>query len=224
LPAYFDCCARLLNPGGRILLQAIVVSDAIHQNEKAKHSFANLMFPGGALPSLASLSTAIDRAELELVQVEDLTPHYVPTLATWRANLEQARERIDELGYDERHVRLWRSYLAYSEAGFAERRIGNMQVLIERPVVRSRRAANTLSKRRLERCLRAAARAHPPEHLHEQRIPLELVPTACRVDELRLIHLQRANDGEADVRLAGAGFRGEHELVGPDSTAVLQAR
>ena len=34
------------------------------------------------------------------------------------------------LGYDERFARFWNFYLASSEAGFRERRIGDVQVLL----------------------------------------------------------------------------------------------
>jgi cyclopropane-fatty-acyl-phospholipid synthase len=37
------------------------------------------------------------------------------------------------MGYDEAFRRLWTLYLSYCEAGFAERRIGNVQVLLGKP-------------------------------------------------------------------------------------------
>ena len=45
--------------------------------------------------------------------------------------------RFAELGYDERFQRIWRLYLSYCEAGFAERRIGDVQVLLAKPGWRS---------------------------------------------------------------------------------------
>jgi hypothetical protein len=47
--------------------------------------------------------------------------------------VEAARSRLEALGYDERFRRLWRMYLAYCEGGFAERRIGLVQMLLAKP-------------------------------------------------------------------------------------------
>ena len=71
--------------------------------------------------------------DLRTVQLDDLTPHYAETLRHWRDNVEAASERLAELGYDERFRRLWRMYLAYCEAGFAERRIGLVQAVFAKP-------------------------------------------------------------------------------------------
>ena len=45
------------------------------------------------------------------------------------------------LGYPERFLRMWRYYLSYCEAGFAERYTGVVQLLLEKP---ARRAAPVL--------------------------------------------------------------------------------
>ena len=67
------------------------------------------------------------------MHLEDLTPHYAETLRRWRANVEASTDRLEALGYDERFRRLWRLYLCYCEAGFAERRIGLVQTVLAKP-------------------------------------------------------------------------------------------
>jgi len=42
-------------------------------------------------------------------------------------------DELEEHGYDERFRRLWRLYLCYCEAGFAEHRIGLAQALYAKP-------------------------------------------------------------------------------------------
>jgi cyclopropane-fatty-acyl-phospholipid synthase len=71
------------------------------------------------------------------VHLEDLTPHYVETLRRWRDNFTAHTEELEQLGYDERFQRLWTMYLAYCEAGFAERRICEAQILLAKPRRRS---------------------------------------------------------------------------------------
>ena len=42
-------------------------------------------------------------------------------------------DELQRLGYDDRFQRLWTLYLAYCEAGFAERRICDVQLLLAKP-------------------------------------------------------------------------------------------
>jgi cyclopropane-fatty-acyl-phospholipid synthase len=64
-------------------------------------------------------------------------------LRQWRANFDAHAERLARLGYDERFQRLWRLYLAYCEAGFAERRIGDVQLLLAKPGYQSSRRVSS---------------------------------------------------------------------------------
>lgn len=49
------------------------------------------------------------------------------------ANLQQARHKLEQLGYDEHFYRLWEFYLCYCEGGFIERTIGTAQLLLAKP-------------------------------------------------------------------------------------------
>jgi cyclopropane-fatty-acyl-phospholipid synthase len=132
---FFARCSNLLAAHGRMLLQAITIDDRAYEVEKASRSFIRThIFPGGCLPSLAVIAHCVaQRTDMQAVGLEDLTPHYAETLQCWRANFEAATARLEDLGYDERFRRLWRMYLAYCEAGFAERRIGVVQMLLAKP-------------------------------------------------------------------------------------------
>jgi cyclopropane-fatty-acyl-phospholipid synthase len=116
-------------------LQAITIDDRLYEAEKASRSFINtLIFPNGCLPSLEVIARSAARhGDLRMVDLEDITPHYAETLRRWRANVEAARDRLLALGYDERFQRLWRLYLSFCEAGFAERRIGDVQIILAKP-------------------------------------------------------------------------------------------
>ncbi len=132
---FFDRCSRLLRRDGNMLLQAIVIDDRAYEVEKTSPSFIrNYIFPGGCLPSLEVIGRCLaSRTDLSVVGLEDLTPHYVSTLRRWRGNFEAASARLAELGYDERFQRLWKLYLSYCEGGFAERRIGVVQMEMAKP-------------------------------------------------------------------------------------------
>jgi cyclopropane-fatty-acyl-phospholipid synthase len=132
---FFAQCSHLLAADGAMLLQAITIDDRAYQVEKAARSFINTyIFPGGCLPSLAVITHELARrTDLQAAGLEDLTPHYVETLRRWRANFTASTAALAQLGYDERFRRIWTLYLAYCEAGFAERRICDIQLLVTKP-------------------------------------------------------------------------------------------
>jgi cyclopropane-fatty-acyl-phospholipid synthase len=132
---YFRKCAALLRPDGLAFLQAIVIDDRAYEVEKASKSFANThVFPGGCLPSLRLISERVaEVTDMSSAWHEDITPHYVRTLQLWRARFEAGFGRLRPHGYDERFRRLWRFYLCFCEAGFTERRIRDVQVLLAKP-------------------------------------------------------------------------------------------
>jgi cyclopropane-fatty-acyl-phospholipid synthase len=134
-PTFFRRCSELVGDGGAMLLQAIVIEDGAYEAEKAARSFINThIFPGGCLPSMKVISRNLGRVtDFRVLDVEDLTSHYVTTLEHWRRRFLAAAERVTELGYDERFLRRWELYLAYCEGGFSERRIQDVQMLLAKP-------------------------------------------------------------------------------------------
>jgi cyclopropane-fatty-acyl-phospholipid synthase len=132
---FFRVCSQRLVEDGSMLLQAIVMDDRAYAVERASRSFIRtLIFPNGCLPSREVIARCVARStDLHAVHLEDLTPHYAETLRRWGVSFEAAESELEALGYDERFRRLWRLYLAYCEAGFAERRIGLVQTVLAKP-------------------------------------------------------------------------------------------
>ena len=132
---FFAKCSELLTADGAMMLQAITIDDRAYEVEKASKSFINTyIFPGGCLPSLEVIIRNVARqTNMQALHLEDLTPHYVETLRRWRKTFVANAPALAELGYDERFRRLWTLYLAYCEAGFAERRIRDVQLLLGKP-------------------------------------------------------------------------------------------
>jgi cyclopropane-fatty-acyl-phospholipid synthase len=132
---FFERCSRLLAPNGLMLLQAITIDDRAYHVEKGNRSFiATYIFPGGCLPSSEIIARCVSRCtDLHAVGAQDITEDYAETLRHWRARFGQRLDRVRALGYDERFVRLWNLYLAYCEAGFRERRIRDVQLLLAKP-------------------------------------------------------------------------------------------
>jgi len=132
---FFEVCSNLLAPNGAMLLQAITIDDRAYDIEKISRSFIRTyVFPNGCLPSPNVIAASVARrTDMRTVHLEDLAHHYAETLRRWRVNFDAASEQLELLGYDERFRRLWRMYLAYCEAGFAERRIGLVQMVMAKP-------------------------------------------------------------------------------------------
>ena len=135
---FFRRCDELLSDDGLMLLQAITIDEGIYEIEKGAKSFANThVFPGGCLPSEGMIAGCLERVtSMKQVWIDDITAHYPPTLAAWRERFFAAWERLRDRGYDERFRRLWDFYLSSSEAGFRERRIGDVQALFAKPGAR----------------------------------------------------------------------------------------
>lgn len=138
LEAYFRTCSRLLKEDGLMLLQAITIADQVFERHKRSVDFIKrYIFPGSCIPSIAAISAAIARAtDLRLIHLEDITPHYARTLACWRDNFLKNVDEAKALGYSDAFIRMWAYYFSYCEAGFAERYIGDVQMLFAKPMSR----------------------------------------------------------------------------------------
>ncbi len=134
LDTFFATCARLLEPGGLMGLQAIVIDDRSYERAKRREDFIKrLVFPGGFLPSIEAMTRSSTReSDLRVVDLEDIGRHYAETLARWRAHLEARAGAVAELGLGEGFARLWRMYLCYCEAAFLERHVSDVQVVFAR--------------------------------------------------------------------------------------------
>jgi cyclopropane-fatty-acyl-phospholipid synthase len=130
-PAFFAKCAELTRPGGAMFLQAIVIQDELYEAEKAARSFSNKhIFPGGCLPSQAVITRLSAKNGMRTDWTEEISAHYARTLAAWRDRFNDAWPSLRPHGYDERFARLWNFYLGSSEAGFTERRIRDLQIVL----------------------------------------------------------------------------------------------
>ena len=136
---YYDCffekCQQLLKPQGLMLLQAITMSEQNYQYHIRHVDFIRrYIFPGGCLPAISALQTSIaNKTDWRMLHQEDITPHYVHTLACWRAEFLSRLKDVRSQGYSEKFIRLWHFYLCYCEAAFAERRVHNLQLVYCRP-------------------------------------------------------------------------------------------
>lgn len=131
---YFQKCAEVLKPGGRLVVQVITIPDPRYEAyQKSPDWIQKHIFPGGHLPSRAILDAALAGvAQLRLARAENIGRHYAPTLRAWRERFNARADEVRCLGFDDAFQRKWNYYLAYCEAGFASGYIDDWQLVWDR--------------------------------------------------------------------------------------------
>jgi cyclopropane-fatty-acyl-phospholipid synthase len=142
MDAYFGKIMRLLAPGGLILNHGITAGDLQHRQMGAGMGefIDKYIFPGGELLHVSAVLGHLANSGLEMVDTENLRPHYSRTLWDWsdalEAHLDEARQALKTETSAERAekiVRAYRLYLAGSAMSFEQGWIALHQVLATRP-------------------------------------------------------------------------------------------
>ena len=135
LGLFFERCSKLLTSEGLMALQAITITDQAYEGSIKRVDFIKrYIFPGGFLPSVEAILGAVrHRTNLRLLRMDDIGSHYVRTLRLWADALRRNWDAARELGYSMEFLRMYEFYFRYCEAGFAERSIGDAQMLLAKP-------------------------------------------------------------------------------------------
>lgn len=142
LPEYFAKVRRLLRPGGLLMNHGITAGGTGHHQLGAGIGdfIEKYIFPGGELLHTSTVLAAMADAGLEMVDTENLRPHYARTLWDWsdslEAQLEAARETLSaRLGAEQggKVLRAYRIYLAGCAMGFEQGWMALHQMLAARP-------------------------------------------------------------------------------------------
>jgi cyclopropane-fatty-acyl-phospholipid synthase len=135
LGLFFAACNGLLAPDGIIALQFITVPDSKYEEYRRSCDWIQkYIFPGGLCPSLTAVCNAVaSSGQLIIENVENIGPSYARTLSEWRSRFKAKSTELAALGFDDYFQRLWEYYLCYCEAGFANRVLGTLQIVLTRP-------------------------------------------------------------------------------------------
>jgi cyclopropane-fatty-acyl-phospholipid synthase len=111
---------RCLKPTGRGLVHSIGRNSPRAMSPwLTKH-----IFPGAYIPSLGEIMNVFEPWQFSILDVENLRLHYARTLAHWLGRFESVVDRV-RARFGEQFVRMWRLYLAISQASFSA---GNHQL------------------------------------------------------------------------------------------------
>jgi cyclopropane-fatty-acyl-phospholipid synthase len=132
--AFFAACDRVLRPGGRMLLQTITVPDERFDTYRRGYDFIRkYIFPGGLLASVGAINRTVqENTRLHIEWIQNIGPHYAPTLRSWRDRFMHHLPEVRRLGYGDRFIRMWEFYLACCEAQFAAQTLGDVQMVLEK--------------------------------------------------------------------------------------------
>jgi cyclopropane-fatty-acyl-phospholipid synthase len=142
MPGYFGKIARLLEPGGLVMNHGITAG-SIEPGQLGAgmgQFIEKYIFPGGELLHVSHVLRDLATGGLEMVDTENLRPHYARTLWAWsdalEARLDEARRVLESShGPDpaDAVLRAYRLYLAGSAMAFERGWIALHQVLATRP-------------------------------------------------------------------------------------------
>ena len=113
-----------LKPSGRGLIHSI----GRDTPQPINRWIERYIFPGASIPSLGEMTQIFEPAGFSVLDVENLRLHYARTLGCWLQAFENSRDRIANM-FDARFVRMWRMYLASSQAAFLAGEMQLFQVL-----------------------------------------------------------------------------------------------
>ena len=142
MTAYFSKISRVLTPGGLVLNHGITAGGPDNDQLGAGMGdfIEKYIFPGGQLLHAGEVLTHMARGGLEMLDTENLRPHYARTLWDWsdalEARLDEASEVLAVDGGRERAekiLRAYRLYLAGSAMSFEQGWLALHQILASRP-------------------------------------------------------------------------------------------
>ena len=133
--SYFRCVSDLLKPDGKAVIQAITIPDQRYDLARTSVDYIKrYIFPGGCLPSLKVIGENLAKhTDLQMIDLRDITRDYALTLEAWHHAFLEQLDKVRDMGFDDRFIRMWRFYLSYCEGGFRERIIGTFQITMAKP-------------------------------------------------------------------------------------------
>ncbi len=128
-PAYARVLREAVRPGGRVLVQQM--------SRRGRHPgggpfIESFIAPDMHMRPVGETVALLERAGLEVREVQALREHYVRTAEAWLQRLEAHRDRVVGM-VGEEMFRVWRLYMVGGARAFRDGRMGVDQILACRP-------------------------------------------------------------------------------------------
>ena len=128
LGTYFNTVRNFMKPDGVALIHSITAMEPPGITSPFTRKY---IFPGGYSPSMSETLSAIEEANLWLLDCEIWRKHYAYTIREWSRRFAASRDAAKAI-YDERFCRMWEFYLAGAETAFLADTLAVMQLQIGR--------------------------------------------------------------------------------------------
>jgi len=126
--SFLELMHRKLKAGGLCLLHTIGNSKSLTATDPWVDKY---IFPGGVIPSVSQLSTAMDNLWV-MEDWHNFGPDYDKTLMAWWKNFDTRYCTLDKQKYDQRFYRMWKVYLMMSAGAFRARRLQLWQIVLSK--------------------------------------------------------------------------------------------
>lgn len=126
---FLDCVDKVMKPGGLFLLHFI----SALKEHPGDAWIKKYIFPGGMVPSLREMMSAMAEDNFHTMDVENLRLHYNRTLRCWRKNYLGHLDEVRKM-FDEKFIRMWDLYLAACAATFHNGIIDIHQILMTKGI------------------------------------------------------------------------------------------
>lgn len=126
---FLDCVNESLKQGGLFLLHFI----SALKEHPGDAWIKKYIFPGGTVPSLREMMSAMAEDNFHTMDVENLRLHYNRTLLCWRKNYLEHLDEVRKM-FDERFIRMWDLYLAACASTFHNGIIDIHQILMTKGI------------------------------------------------------------------------------------------
>jgi cyclopropane-fatty-acyl-phospholipid synthase len=132
----------LVEPHGLCLLQMLTVPDRRYRRSLGSSDFVReRIVTGASVPSVSAILERVARAtDLEVEYLDDRTEDCARTLACWRERLAENEGLLRSRGRTTRFLRSWEFALATCEGALRERALGEVELVLARPLYRRTRA------------------------------------------------------------------------------------
>lgn len=127
-PVLGDVIHRVLKPQGRGLIHSIGRNKPAPMNAWTEKR----IFPGAYPATISEMMQILEGHQFSVLDIENLRLHYAHTLQAWLSRYEANIDEVRKM-YDERFVRMWRMYLAASQASFLMGALQLFQIVFARP-------------------------------------------------------------------------------------------
>ena len=130
---FFRKCSSLLKPGGTLQIQVITIpNERYHLYRRNCDFIQKFIFPGGLLLSPDLVRNEAIKAGFLVQKERKIGRHYITTLQHWRKNLVENKDKITQLGFEERDYRRFIYYFSYCEGAFNSGRVDDYQFFLRK--------------------------------------------------------------------------------------------